>query len=168
MRSLLFVRHEAAENIDAALAAGRTEEERRLTEDGIRMFRKAALQIAVVHDELDLVLHSPLVRARQTAELLVEMFPGASMNDCESLSPGMQFVELVKILNQTGKDSIALVGHEPDFSQAISDAICAKGSARIDVKKGSAILVNFGDQFAEATGCLAWSITAAQLNKFAQ
>ena len=163
MRKLLFIRHAAAEDPENAAREGRSEFERELTSEGMKKFQGSVHALTKVHADVELILYSPLVRARQTAELLFNAYPRAEVRSCDELAPDMRFVNLVALLNDLEFSEIALVGHEPDFGQAIS----ASGSTNINVKKGSAILVSFRDQIRPGEGCLEWSITAAQLNAFA-
>ena len=167
MRKLLFIRHAAAEDPENAAREGRSEFKRELTSEGMKKFQGSVHALTKVHADVELILHSPLVRARQTAELLFNAYPRAEVRSCDELAPGMRFVNLVALLNDLEFSEIALVGHEPDFGQAISAAISASGSTNINVKKGSAILVSFRDKIRPGEGCLEWSITAAQLNAFA-
>ena len=166
MRKLIFIRHAAAEDPEIAAREGRSEIERKLTSMGVKKFCGSVRGLKKVHADIELILHSPLVRAQQTAELLCNAYPRAEVRSDKELAPGMCFENLAALLDTLDFSEIALVGHEPDFGQAISAAINVSETAKINVKKGSAILVSFSDQICPGEGCLEWSITNEQLCSF--
>jgi phosphohistidine phosphatase len=76
---------------------------------------------------VELCLASPRVRARDTARLACEPL-GLEVTIEDRLTGGpFDPLELT-----AGLDSVLLVGHEPDFS----DAIAQLTGARVDIKKG--------------------------------
>ena len=115
-----FLRHGDAEDTTPDF-------ERRLTEKGERQARNAGAALAAIGVELDLCLASPRVRARDTAALACAAL-GIEPTVEERLSGGtFDPLELT-----AGLGDVLLVGHEPDFS----DAIGALTGARVDMKKG--------------------------------
>ena len=101
--------------------------ERRLTAKGEAQARAAGAALAALGVEPDVCLASPRVRARDTAMLACEQL-GAEVTIEERLSGGsFDALELA-----AGLDEVLLVGHEPDFS----DAIAQLTGARVDMKKG--------------------------------
>jgi phosphohistidine phosphatase len=114
------LRHGDAEN-------GEPDFERKLTEKGRGQSRDAGAALAALGVELDLCLASPRVRARETAQLACEVLD-AEVTIEEQLSGGrFDALELA-----AGLDHVLLVGHEPDFSDAIAELT----GARVDMKKG--------------------------------
>lgn len=112
--SIYLVRH--------AIAAERGRQwpddtKRPLTHKGAARMREIVAGLRGLGVEFDLVLTSPLVRARQTAELLlagVKSKPALEVTD--ALSPGEPPVKVAAALAaHAGRCSIALVGHEPDL-----------------------------------------------------
>jgi phosphohistidine phosphatase len=119
-RVIWFLRHGEAED-------GEPDFERRLTPKGERQARDAGTALAAVGIELDLCLASPRVRARDTALLACEPL-GAEVTIEQRLSGGsFDPLELA-----AGLGEVLLVGHEPDFSEAIHELT----GARVDMKKG--------------------------------
>lgn len=117
---LWFLRHGEAED-------GAPDFDRRLTDKGERQARAAGAALAALGVELDLCLASPRVRARDTAALACDEL-GAEFTIEERLSGGrFDPLELA-----AGLGEVLLVGHEPDFSDAIADLT----GARVDMKKG--------------------------------
>ena len=64
------------------------------------------------------VFTSPLVRARQTGEILGEVF-GLPPQADEGLRPGATLSEVEALASERGLARIMLVGHEPDLSTMI-------------------------------------------------
>lgn len=129
---LFFLRHGLANHP----YWNRPDFERPLTDQGKEKMVRTANTITKLNLELELVLSSPLIRARQTAEILVENLDHpVSLELDERLSPGFDIDSLNEILKGYRElQSLMLVGHEPDFSEVIADVI---GGGQIVVKKGS-------------------------------
>ena len=68
---IYLVRHAIAE--DRELRADLPDEERRLTDKGMRRMRRAVEGLAALEVEVDTIWTSPLRRAKETAELLAEL-----------------------------------------------------------------------------------------------
>jgi phosphohistidine phosphatase len=140
--------------------AGRAEEwkgsdaERPLSREGAARMEKESEAIARLRPSLDAVLTSPLVRARQTAEIVAKKLRLMKALVVEDrLAPGFAMNELAKILEERRSSrGLLLVGHEPDFSRVIS---ACTGGSRVDCKKGSLIRVDIDDP-ASPKGVLVW------------
>jgi phosphohistidine phosphatase len=94
--------------------------ERPLTEEGTRKTRLAARGLRRLAPELDLILSSPLRRARQTAELLVEAYEGAPPLECsDRLAEEGAHEALIRELRarRPVPRRLLLVGHEPNLSE---------------------------------------------------
>lgn len=115
-----FLRHGDAED-------GSDDFARKLTEKGRRQSRDAGAALAALGVELDLCLTSPRVRARETAELACKSLD-VEISIEKRLSGGQFDPEELA----AGLDNVLLVGHEPDFSDAIDQLT----GARVDMKKG--------------------------------
>lgn len=104
---LLLIRHAIAEDPHPDLP----DAERAVTRRGRRRFRGCVQGLAALGLRLDHVLHSPLVRAVQTAEFLTPILDGQT-RECELLAqpPG---AALLALLDQHADARLALVGHEP-------------------------------------------------------
>src|SRR3954447_6013946 len=94
------------------------DEERPLTEHGERQAQALGAGLPAVGVRLELVLSSPLVRARQTADHLVKQWGAGPLpvEVCKALAPDIRPRRLAKALNATGKQAVAVVGHEPSLS----------------------------------------------------
>jgi phosphohistidine phosphatase len=115
------------------------------------------------HGNIDTLLTSPLLRAQQTAKILADNYPGATLLECEALAPGCGRAKLIRALNQTGVTSLAVVGHEPGLSRLITALVCGDEGDGFVLKKGGAALLRFTDQIALGEGSLQWLLTPKQL-----
>jgi phosphohistidine phosphatase len=107
--------------------------DRRLTRKGERQARDAGAALAVLEVEIEVCLTSPKVRARETARLACEPL-GVEVTVDERLTGG-RFDPLDLT---AGLDNVLLVGHEPDFS----DAIAHLTGGSVDMKKGGLAAVD--------------------------
>jgi phosphohistidine phosphatase len=110
-------------------SGGSPDAERPLTELGRDQARTAGVALAAIGVELDACLASPLVRARQTAELACEPL-GVEVQIEEALSGGA--FDATGLAAGMG-EQVLLVGHDPDFS----DAVRGLTGARVHMKKGA-------------------------------
>jgi phosphohistidine phosphatase len=113
------------------------------------------------------LITSPLVRARQTADLIAEGFPETRRFEWDELAPGGEPEALCgQLLNHRIDSGVtALVGHEPDLGELggwllTGDRCCDF----MPLKKGSALLLELAEE-KPGPGCaiLRWLFTPAQL-----
>ncbi|OQY30326.1 MAG: phosphohistidine phosphatase SixA [Candidatus Cloacimonetes bacterium 4572_55] len=114
--------------------------ERYLTDQGIERMESIAKWMEKEEFGFDRIYTSPLVRARQTAEIVAKCLKAtAKMEVANSLSCGASLSEIRALLKNAGKsEKILLVGHAPDFGHAVSLLIGAKSTIHypISLKKG--------------------------------
>ena len=112
-----------------------------------------------------IVLSSPLVRARQTAERMVDALgePMVDVRICEDLAPGGKRRKLARVLKDLGLDSAALVGHQPDLGILASWLIGSK-KAEIEMAKAGVACVHFEEGPGRPKGCLVWLVTPQWLS----
>jgi phosphohistidine phosphatase len=95
--------------------------------------------------EIDLVATSPLVRARQTAEILAEtLAPAPPIEVVDALAPPADWQALVEWTVQQDAATVAWVGHAPCIGRLVSLAI-GDGSAAIRMQKGAVACVRLDD-----------------------
>ena len=138
---LYFLRHGLA---DRSAYTGTDDGRRPLTAAGRRRLARQAENLAAMGWRADLFLTSPLLRARQTAEIVAQ---GLELEDRVEVEPalacGFGPGDLAPLLARyQDLDSLVLVGHEPDFSYTVSaltgggDLVCKKGSLiRVDLHR---------------------------------
>ena len=96
--------------------------------------RSAARGMAALGVELDAVLTSPLVRCRQTAEIVCAELGGAPAED-PRLEPGMELAELADaLLRHPDARRVLVCGHQPDLSVVVAELT---GGGVVEFKKGS-------------------------------
>ena len=153
---LYLVRHGLAEERGDAWP---DDAKRPLTADGMARMRKAARGLARLGVALDVVLTSPLVRARQTAEILAGAIdPRPSLVNLDSLVPDASYAALVADLEKHArKTHIALVGHEPGIGELAARLIGSRHS--IEFKKGAVCRIDVDDFPPNGPGDLRWLLT---------
>src|SRR5262249_1281613 len=104
---------------------------------------------------LEVVLTSPLLRARQTAEGLLEHWPDPKpeLRQCDELAPDVKSSKLARFLRKLRKDSVALVGHQPDLSAHVAWLVGSK-KAQLDVAKAGIARITCSDEPDKGTGVL--------------
>ena len=101
----------------------------------------------------DLLVSSPLVRARQTAELVAERL-GLEVVLDERLGGGLNLADIEAILTERGNPGRpVLVGHDPDFSDLLT---ILTGAAAIPMRKGALARVDIDRPIEPGAGILAF------------
>lgn len=117
---------------------GSPDSARPLTDKGREQSRAAGAALAALGVEIDACLTSPKVRARDTARLACEQLDGVEPTEEARLAGGdFDALELAAGLG----DEVLLVGHEPDFSNAVRSLT----GARVDLKKGGLAGIRDGE-----------------------
>ena len=121
--------------------AGLDDADRPLIAVGEREARNAGRALRALDVRPDRVVTSPLVRARQTAQLAAAELGVTSYED-DALRPGFGQHALDGLFARHEGDCLVLVGHDPDFSEILRDlaganvAMAKGGVARIDLPSG--------------------------------
>jgi phosphohistidine phosphatase len=122
-------------------APGFRDEDRPLTEEGAEKMRKAAAGMRALGWIPETLLSSPLPRARQTAEILLEAFgKKVELKNEPTLSPSGSRQVLYRKLDSYSRkvESLMLVGHQPSLGE-IAGEICWGSPAHfVNFKKGGA------------------------------
>lgn len=137
---LLLFRHGLAAEPDAELFPD--DSHRPLTPEGRKRTREVCRALRAMKLKFDLVLASPFVRAKQTADIVAEVFGiQQHLHLSSNLAPGFNPRSLVTELRRAAQpeDRVLLVGHEPDLSQLASLLISGKTQAGITLKKAGLI-----------------------------
>jgi phosphohistidine phosphatase len=135
--------------------AGIPDDERPLTPEGERRFRKAAKGLARIVRRPDVLLSSPLPRAHRTAEIAARAWKRTLVTDAPTLA-GAAFEDVARLLEEhKDKRLVALVGHEPSLSEVLARLLGSKDSERLEFRKGGAALVDLPGPASEG-GRLVW------------
>ncbi len=135
MNELFLLRHGIA--ADPA-TSGVPDEARPLTEKGIKRMRQIARGLRSLELELDAIITSPLVRARETAEIVAEVLgPSVRVETSKVLATGSGPAAIERWIGGRAEARLLLVGHNPTLSDLVSRLVLGAGSSPIcDLKKG--------------------------------
>jgi phosphohistidine phosphatase len=144
--NLYIIRHGIA--TDLGTTGSYDDSQRVLTEAGRKKMLSIAMGLYNFEVKLDLILSSPYLRARETAEVLADMF---KMRDrlvfSENLIPPGYIAQLIDEINEKYLvDSLAIVGH-----------------LNITMKKGGVCHLSTDKLHLEGGATLEWLLTPAQL-----
>jgi phosphohistidine phosphatase len=131
--NLYLIRHgiaiERNENID--------DFERSLTPEGSKKTRDIAQKLHKLGLKFDLLQTSPLLRAKQTAEIFANTF-SSPIEISELLAPEGSFKNWIRWLltwQEQGHNSLGIVGHEPDLSAWAELLIFGEARGALILKK---------------------------------
>jgi phosphohistidine phosphatase len=160
---LLLVRHAAAVPRGAP---GVPDDERPLTPKGVAKFRVAAKGLARIAHRPDVLLTSPLPRARATAEIAARAFKRIEPTVEPALAHG-GVDDIVTLLGKLQPDAtVALVGHEPTLSMVLARLLGSVDGDRVAFRKGGAALVDLPDG-PSGGGWLVWFLKPKVLRALA-
>jgi phosphohistidine phosphatase len=159
---LYLIRHGVAE---ARGEAWPDDAKRPLTEQGMAKVRKGARGLVRLGVSLDVILTSPLVRARQTADIVAGAFDARPhIVNSEALAPEGSFqAVLADLEKQSRRTSIALVGHEPGIGELA--ARLAGSRHPFEFKKGGMCRIDVEALPPAGPGTLLWFLTPRILRR---
>lgn len=134
MLDLFVLRHGEA---GKRSSVSRNDSKRALTEAGKKEIVEIANAIKRLDVKFDFVYTSPLIRAKQTADILADKVKNKrKIEIINDLKPEGDRLALYSMLSKLKQDStVLLVGHEPYLSKIITEAITDGNDCRIDLKK---------------------------------
>jgi phosphohistidine phosphatase len=168
---LLLIRHGKAGDPEVWREAGKDDFDRPLTPAGRKQMKAAAKGLRQVIPKIDILATSPLVRARQTAELVYAAYrDGPEFLELDLLSgnrPAAKLVHWLKSLNKSD-GVVACVGHEPDLSHYAGYFIAGEEKEVIEMKKGGVGVIEFQRQIGMGKGKLRSLWSAKDLRRMAR
>ena len=143
--NLLVIRHAIA--MDREEFQG-NDDFRPLTVEGIRKMHKKAKTLRKLVNHPDLLLTSPLTRARQTSEILSGAWKGLDAILSDALRPEADPAELCEFLKnyheaQSPDAIVAIVGHNPHLPALIGWFLTGHPKIFVELKKGGSCLLQF-------------------------
>ena len=166
MMNLYFLRHGIAVGSEDE-AGGYSDNERPLTTKGVKRMRKASRGLQRLRIPFDAVLTSPLVRARQTAEIVVDTLNlGTVLEEISGLAPESSVNHLILSLDRFhDRKHLLLVGHQPLLGQAAVFLLSGKHAPSISImlKKGGICRVEVDALPPTQPGTLHWLFGPKQL-----
>jgi phosphohistidine phosphatase len=159
---LYLIRHGIAEERGEAWP---DDTKRPLTEAGIARLKKETRGLMNLGVAFDVILTSPLVRTRQTADAVAGVFdPRPPIVAIESLAPGGGYQAVVTDLEkQSRRSRIALVGHEPGIGELA--AKLAGSRHPFEFKKGAVCRIDLESLPPAGPGTLRWFLTPKILRR---
>ncbi len=121
-----------------------SDDDRPLTPDGEKRMEREARAIADLDLDVDTIVTSPLLRARQTAEIVADRLRiGDGLVEDARVAHGFDADSVAAILRERDRAaSVMFVGHEPSMSATVGRLI---GGASIELKKGGLAGVELDD-----------------------
>jgi phosphohistidine phosphatase len=160
--NLFLLRHAIA--VEAGSSVGMSDADRPLSPEGKKKMRKIALGMKTLELSFDLILSSPYVRARETAEIVAHEF-GTVLEFTSRLEVGGDPAALVAEVDARGRDltDVLLVGHEPQLSRLISYLLAGNSGLSVTMKKGGLCKLDVPRLRYARSASLEWLLTPSQL-----
>lgn len=143
---LWLLRHAEAEERSAS---GR-DEDRRLTDSGLKQAEAAGRGIAAASKGISLVLTSPYRRAWQTAEAAARALGIEALRSTRALEPDRDPDEVLSLIREKGEDAVLLVGHAPLLGHLLGRLVSGDSDADVPLSKASAAWLTLGENVRRA------------------
>ena len=159
--NLYIVRHAIA--VKRGTPGYDDDSQRPLTDKGRKKMNKIVKGLRQFGIELDTILSSPYVRARDTAKILANEFNRVDqIRFTDNLIPPGDFKDLInEIQEKYDVESLALVGHEPMLGELISWLTTGNKDLQIDFKKGGVCYLSADHLYQDHRATLEWLLTPA-------
>ena len=151
---IYFLRHANAGNpkLDP-----RKDEQRPLDKQGMEQSHTVGQALRRLKLKPGAIISSPLVRARQTAEIVAqELGLEKKLGIDDALRPHASYAQFEQLLaRHRGKDAIVIVGHRPSQTEFLNQLVTGDPNGAVDFKKGAVVRVDKEDG---KTAVLKWSM----------
>jgi phosphohistidine phosphatase len=138
---------------------------RKLTPQGVDKIRKAAIGLRAAGFAIEMILSSPIARARETADLVAREFERLKPRIVPELTTGASPAGALDALARLQlPETVMAIGHEPTLSR-LASLMLSGSSESIDLKlkPGGVISLEFGDRIDKGAAKLRWMMTQRQL-----
>ncbi len=156
---IYIIRHSNA--VDPGTPGYEDDSQRPLTEKGRDKMNQIVSALKKMNLKPDLIVSSPYVRARQTAEILAKALKYTQdlvFNDV--LTPMGDANEIIGEINEKyDVDELVLVSHEPCISNLIGTLTSGNPDISINIKTGGICCLSVDDLHVERTAVLEWLLT---------
>lgn len=124
------------------------DDERPLTDEGKQKTRQVANRLAELELKFDLIQTSPLVRARQTADILLDVGLAKQLTESAYLADGNLdgWLSWLQTWEPGSRRQLAIVGHEPSLSRWAETLAFGKSNGAFELKKAGIIGLSLPDQ----------------------
>ena len=165
--NLYFMRHGIA--VDPADPSVSANEERPLSNKGAKRLRRSARGMRFLGIPFDAVLTSPVLRARQSAEIVAATLGiESSLEEISGLAPEGTVEQLLFGLTRyQERQHLLLVGHQPLLGAAIGFLLTHHADNELDLKlrRGSLCRVEVSALPPTEPATLHWLLTSKQLRR---
>jgi len=161
---LYVVRHAIAEDAPS----GTADAARRLTLAGRRKMEAVVRGLRALRVAPEVVLTSPLVRAVETARIVVEGLRGApEPRELPALASDVPAADTVKALRAFARSRhLMIVGHEPNLSNVVAFLLTGTpDGATLDLKKGGCAAVELTSFAPRGGATLRWLLPPRVLRR---
>lgn len=161
---LILVRHAEAADLDSRLHSD--DGQRPLTPEGRRVHARMAAALARVEPDARRILTSPLVRARETAEITAGVLgvPAAEIHACDALGDSFSKRGLLTELKRFPEKTVVIVvGHAPTLGELAAGFLHRGGGVDIEFKKSAMLCLDFDGYPSEGEAALRWFLTPKSL-----
>jgi len=167
--NLYLMRHGIA--VEAGDPSVTHDSQRPLTNKGVKRMQRAARGLRRLGIDFDVILTSPILRARQTADIVAATLGMESrLEELSGLAPESSIEHLLFGLTRyQDREHLLLVGHQPLLGQTLACLIDGGQGAKLEfnLRKGSLCRVEIAGPPANLPGVLHWLLTAKQLRLLA-
>lgn len=130
--------------------------------------KRAAEGMSALDFRPDLILTSPLIRAVQTAEIIVQILgAGVKLKTVPALAPQADREGVYRELRKHEKklESLMLVGHQPALGELIGEICWGSSKHVVEMKKGGACVIDVESVRDIPKGTLQSLLTPSMLGK---
>jgi phosphohistidine phosphatase len=159
-----LLRHGAA--VEPGTKGYEVDANRPLVAKGRKQIRHVVGALKEMDVRFDAIFTSPLLRARETAELLAAgMKSSRLIQIVDELIPGTPPEKLIRRIIGMKKmpKRILCVGHEPDLGELASWLLTGAASGRFPLKKGGLVRLDISKLTPGQCAVLTWCLTPPQL-----
>jgi phosphohistidine phosphatase len=150
---------------------GIEDNDRALTDEGISKMKQAAVGLCRLGYVPEIILSSPLVRAKQTAEILLQAFgKGVELQMFPALAPEGSRKELFREIGSLEKGRIQrlmIVGHQPSLGEIAGEIAFGSSRYYIEFKKGGVCVIELEEAHGTPKGTLVELLKPAVLRGLA-
>jgi phosphohistidine phosphatase len=138
---------------------------RPLTEDGVRKMKKAAAGLKSLGLAPEVILSSPLERAKQTAEIVRGTVGAmAELRLIPALSPsGHRDDVFQEIREYTSARELMLIGHQPSLGEIAGEIAFRSSACFVELRKGGICAIELDRLSPTPRGTLLWLLTPSVL-----
>ena len=162
--TIYILRHGIA--VERGTAGYKRDADRPLTPKGERRLWQITEAMERMELSFDLILSSPYLRARQTAEIVAEAFkPEKRLELCDELAADAEPKDAIRFLRalDPAPENVLLVGHEPYLSQLVSLLVAGDTGCGIELKKGGLCKLRTESLKPGRCATMEWLLTPKQM-----